>query len=92
MAKKNINQSTKNTRDRVILSGTVVDAPRNVYKVQLTTGQTVTCSISGKIRTNAIKIVEGDEVEVELGLLDLSMGRIIRRKSGRKTFVEDDNG
>jgi len=37
------------------------------------------CVISGKIRQHQIKICPGDRVLVELGMSDLSKGRIIRR-------------
>lgn len=40
----------------------------------------VLCQLSGKMRTNNIKVVEGDNVEVELDPYDLKKGRIIYRR------------
>jgi translation initiation factor IF-1 len=51
-------------------------------KLDLERGQTRTVKgqISGKMRTNNIKIVEGDRVEVEVDTFDVSRCRIIYRK------------
>jgi translation initiation factor IF-1 len=50
----------------------------------LTTGEeeqrTVLCQLSGKMRTNNIKVVEGDNVDVEIDPYDYKKGRIIYRK------------
>jgi translation initiation factor IF-1 len=40
----------------------------------------VLCQLSGKMRTNNIKVVEGDKVDVELDPYDMQKGRIIYRK------------
>lgn len=40
----------------------------------------VLCQLSGKMRTNNIKVVEGDKVDVELDPYDMKKGRIIYRK------------
>ena len=40
----------------------------------------VIAHISGKLRTNYIKIVKGDHVTLELSPYDLDRGRIIWRK------------
>lgn len=37
------------------------------------------CTLSGKIRKNAIKILEGDRVRVEVSPYDLTRGRITYR-------------
>lgn len=42
--------------------------------------RTVMCQLSGKMRTNNIKVVEGDKVDVELDPYDMKKGRIIYRK------------
>ena len=38
------------------------------------------CQLSGKMRTNNIKVVEGDKVDVELDPYDFKKGRIIYRR------------
>lgn len=39
----------------------------------------ITCTISGKIRKNYIKIVAGDKVKLEVSPYDLTRGRIVTR-------------
>ena len=48
-------------------------------KVELENGHQVLAHISGKLRTNFIKILPGDKVTLELSPYDLSKGRIIWR-------------
>lgn len=40
----------------------------------------VMCQLSGKMRTNNIKIVKGDMVDVELDPYNMTKGRIIYRR------------
>jgi translation initiation factor IF-1 len=62
------------------LEGEVVDVlPNATFKVQLKNGQTVLGYISGKMRQNEIRILDGDKVELEISPYDLSKGRIVRR-------------
>lgn len=42
--------------------------------------KTILCQLSGKMRTNNIKVVEGDKVDVELDPYDMKKGRIIYRR------------
>jgi len=52
----------------------------SMFKVTLDmNGAVVTCTISGKIRTNYIRIVVGDKVKLEMSPYDLTRGRITRR-------------
>lgn len=37
------------------------------------------CSVSGKLRQNKIRILEGDKVDIELSPYDLTVGRIVWR-------------
>jgi translation initiation factor IF-1 len=39
----------------------------------------VVCTLSGKIKKNTIKILEGDKVKVEISPFDLTKGRITFR-------------
>jgi len=39
----------------------------------------VTCTLSGKLRMNNIRILEGDRVIVEISAVDVQKGRIIWR-------------
>lgn len=42
--------------------------------------KSILCQLSGKMRTNNIKVVEGDRVDVEVDPYDFKKGRIIYRK------------
>lgn len=65
--------------------GTVTQALGNsMFRVTLDTGHEITCTISGKIRQNYIKILPGDRVKVEMSPYDLTKGRIIIRMQNEK--------
>ncbi len=53
--------------------------PNGMFVVELENGHIVLAHISGKIRKNFIKILEGDKVKVELTPYDLNRGRITYR-------------
>lgn len=60
--------------------GDVIKAlPNAMFKVMLDNGLEILCVISGKIRQNYIKILEGDRVVVEISPYDLTRGRIVTR-------------
>jgi translation initiation factor IF-1 len=66
--------------DSIKMEGEIVDVlPNATFKVQLKSGQTVLGYISGKMRQNEIRILDGDKVEMELSPYDLTKGRITRR-------------
>ena len=51
----------------------------SMFKVELDNGIEILCHISGKIRTNNIRIMPGDKVKVEMSPYDLTKGRIVLR-------------
>ena len=62
------------------IEGTVVEKlPNAMFKVELENGHQVLAHISGKLRTNFIKILPGDKVTLELSPYDLTKGRITWR-------------
>ena len=66
--------------DAIEFEGTVVDVlPNTVFKVQLSNGHIVTAHLSGKLRMNSIRILNGDKVTVEVSIYDLTKGRITWR-------------
>ena len=66
--------------DVIEIEGTVVEKlPNAMFKVELENGHQVLAHISGKLRTNFIKILPGDKVKLELSPYDLSKGRITWR-------------
>jgi translation initiation factor IF-1 len=69
------------SKDDVIeAEGKVIEAlPNATFKVQLSNGHTITAYISGKLRMNYIRIIEGDNVKLEMSPYDLTKGRITWR-------------
>ncbi len=53
--------------------------PNTQFIVTLENGHKILAHISGKMRMNFIKILQGDKVTVEISPYDLSKGRIIYR-------------
>ena len=67
--------------DHIEMEGVVTDVlPNTMFRVKLENGHIVTCHISGRMRKNYIRILDGDKVRVELTPYDLSKGRITFRK------------
>jgi translation initiation factor IF-1 len=70
--------------DVIQMNGTVIDTlPNTTFKVQLENGHTIVAHISGKMRKNYIRILQGDAVVVEMTPYDLSKGRIIFRGTSK---------
>jgi translation initiation factor IF-1 len=66
--------------DNIEAEGVVVEVLRNAtFKVKLQSGHIVTCTISGKIRKNYIRILEADRVKIEMSPYDITKGRITYR-------------
>ena len=60
--------------------GTVTDLlPNAMFRVKLENGHTVTAHTAGKLRKNRIRVLQGDNVTVEMTPYDLTKGRIIFR-------------
>ena len=53
--------------------------PNTTFKVKLENDHEVLAHISGKMRMNFIRILQGDKVTVELSHYDLTKGRITYR-------------
>lgn len=70
MSKKNV----------ITTEGVVSQAlPNAMFRVDLDNGYNILCVISGKMRQNFIKILEGDRVKIEMTPYDLTKGRIVSR-------------
>lgn len=69
------------SKDDVIeVEGKIIEAlPNTFFKVKLSNGHIITAHISGKLRMNFIRIIEGDTVKVEMSPYDLTKGRITWR-------------
>ena len=53
--------------------------PNATFHVDIGNGQTVLAHLSGKLRTNYIRVLAGDKVTVQISPYDLTRGRIIWR-------------
>lgn len=66
--------------DNIETEGVVTECLRGgMFKVKLTNGHIVTCTLSGKIRLHYIKVLEGDSVKIEMSPYDITKGRITYR-------------
>ncbi|MEZ4900520.1 MAG: translation initiation factor IF-1 [Spirosomataceae bacterium] len=62
------------------VDGIIIEALSNaMFRVQLENKHEVIAHISGKMRMNYIKILQGDRVKLEMSPYDLSKARIIYR-------------
>jgi translation initiation factor IF-1 len=62
------------------VDGTIEDTlPNTQFKVKLENGHVILAHVSGKMRMNFIKILQGDKVTVEISPYDLTKGRIVYR-------------
>jgi translation initiation factor IF-1 len=71
------------SKDNIIkMDGVITEVLRNTnYRVKLDNMETpILATLSGKMRLNNIKVLEGDTVELELSPYDLTRGRISRRR------------
>ena len=67
-------------KEAIEVEGKVVEAlPNAVFWVELGNGHRVLAHVSGKIRLNFIRVLNGDRVLVELSPYDLGRGRITYR-------------
>lgn len=67
-------------KDVIKFKGKIVEAlPSMKFRVVLENGHEIEAHVSGKMRKHFIKLVPGDEVEVEMSPYDLTKGRIVYR-------------
>jgi len=72
-------------KENIIVNGTVEECLSNGnFRVKLENGALILAYLSGKMRINSIKVIIGDEVQMEMSPYDLSRGRISRRLSKQK--------
>jgi len=66
--------------DMIEVEGVVLEAlPNATFIIELENGHKITGHISGKLRSNYIRILPGDTVKVEMTPYDLTKGRITWR-------------
>ena len=62
--------------DVIETEGKVIEVlPSAQFKVQLANGHVILAYLSGKLRMNYIRVLEGDKVKIELSPYDLTKGR-----------------
>ena len=67
--------------DKIEVEGKILEVlPGYRFKVELENKHVIEGHVSGKMRMNNIRIVEGDIVTLELSPYDLTRGRITYRK------------
>ena len=65
-------------QDLLEFKGKVTDLlPNSMFRVKLENGHVVTAHTAGKLRKNRIRVLQGDNVTVEMTPYDLTKGRII---------------
>ena len=79
--KKVVTEEKVKTKNAIEVEGKVLEVlPGYQFKVELPNKCVVTAHVSGKIRQNNIRILQGDTVVMELSEYDLKKGRITWRK------------
>ena len=67
-------------QDLLEFKGKVTEILKNAqFRVLLENGHVVTAHTAGKLRKNRIRVLQGDNVTVEITPYDLTKGRIIFR-------------
>ena len=70
--------------DVIEFDGIVAEVlPNTEFIVELNNGHRIHAHVSGKIRINNIRILQGQQVKVEVSTYDLSRGRITRRYNNK---------
>jgi len=66
--------------DAIQMMGTITEVlPNTTFRVELENGHSILAYVSGKMRKNYIRILQGDRVAVELSPYDLTRGRVVYR-------------
>ena len=76
--------------DRFQINGTIIESLKGgQFKVKLENGAECVGTIAGKLRVNSIRLIPGDEVQVDISPYDITKCRIIYRE--RNTIVNMDS-
>jgi translation initiation factor IF-1 len=68
-------------KEAIRKEGIIIESlPNTTFKVKLDDSSEILAHISGKMRMNFIKILDGDKVTVELSPYDPKRGRIVYRE------------
>ncbi|MGX7583152.1 translation initiation factor IF-1 [Candidatus Vidania fulgoroideorum] len=80
----NKEKKKKEKKKKKKLEGLILkNLPNTTFLVKITNkkkkGKKIICYMSGKMRMNFIRLIQGDKVKIELNKHDYSKGRIIYR-------------
>jgi translation initiation factor IF-1 len=68
-------------QDRLALEGSVAEClPGTMFQVKCDAGNTVLCTLGGKLRMNRIRLLPNDRVTIEVSPYDLTRGRVTWRR------------
>jgi len=77
-------------RDAIELQAKVIEVlPATMFRVQLDNKKVLLAHLSGRMRKNFIKIMEGDIVTVEVSPYDLTKARITYRHPNSQTDPDE---
>ena len=66
--------------DNIRMTGVVYEVlPNAMFRVMLENKHQIVAYLGGKMRKNDIKIIQGDNVEIEMSPYDLNRGRVVYR-------------
>jgi translation initiation factor IF-1 len=66
--------------DVIKMTGVVDEVlPNAMFRIKLENNHLITATISGRLRQNNIRILVGDNVDVEMSPYDLNRGRVVYR-------------
>lgn len=66
--------------DVIKMSGKVDEVlPNAMFRVILENDHKIVCTLSGRLRQNNIRILLGDNVDVEMSPYDMNRGRVVYR-------------
>lgn len=92
MHKKVSKVQNKAKEEPIGIDGIVKETlPNAMFRVEIEGGHVVLGYISGRMRTNYIRILPGDRVRLEFSPYDLSRGRIVLRHNDQSREVKVEN-
>lgn len=66
--------------DVIKMTGVVDEVlPNAMFRVKLENNHLITATISGRLRQNNIRILLGDNVDIEMSPYDMNRGRVVYR-------------
>jgi len=72
--------------DRIVYEGLVVESCKGLFRIKVTEVYEVLCTLSGKVRQNSVRILDGDKVRIEVSKYEPTKGRIVYRMSAGKQY------